>query len=691
MDGSGAEKEETHTQIGILTVSDRCYRNEATDGSSKNLISLIQEKKIIPGVVVVTKIVPDEEDQIRSTLVEWSDIRKLDVLLTTGGTGFSPRDVTPEATKSILEKEALGMTLAMLKQSLEVTPLAMLSRLVCGVRGKTLIINLPGSVKASEECLRFVSPGIPHAVSLLKDKTEEIQTTHTDLQSRGVEIPTPFKSGHAARKDHGRHVGHHHDFPESREDGDHDHHHHGNQHSVHHGNQNHHDHHKHGHHHHADKHRGHHHHGGKDVSRVAYRPRKSTYPMISVDEALNIVLQHSQTLLQEKVELKECSGRFLAEDVFAVDPLPPFPASIKDGYAVLASDGAGNRLVVGDSTAGSVPRGTVATGFCVRINTGAPLPVGADAVVQVEDTILVREEDGGRTELEIKIMEAPTKGQDIRPVGSDIAKGEKVLQKFQKIGPSELGILATVGATTVTCYKLPVVGVMSTGNELLEPAEVLQEGKIRDSNRTTLISQLQEHGFPVVDLEIAEDTTCALLLKLTDALCKCDVIVTSGGVSMGEKDLLKHVLTDLHANIHFGRVFMKPGKPTAFATIDHELGKKLFFGLPGNPVSAIVTCNLYVIPALNKMAGNPFPTRTIIKAKVDEKVRLDPRPEYHRAVLRWEEDDPIPHTTSTGNQMSSRLLSMKTANALLILPPKSESLQTIEPGSLVDAMIIGRL
>ncbi|XP_062617951.1 uncharacterized protein LOC134279561 isoform X1 [Saccostrea cucullata] len=192
MDSSVAGKMSV-IQIGILTVSDRCYRNEAVDESCKNLFVLIHDQKVVPGRVVVTKIVPDEEEQIRSTLEEWSDKRRLNLILTTGGTGFSPRDVTPEATKSVLEKEALGMTLAMLKQSLEVTPLAMLSRLVCGIRGSTLIINLPGSAKASEECLRFVSPGIPHAVDLLRDKTEEIQTTHAALQSRGVEIPTAVK------------------------------------------------------------------------------------------------------------------------------------------------------------------------------------------------------------------------------------------------------------------------------------------------------------------------------------------------------------------------------------------------------------------------------------------------------------------------------------------------------------------
>ncbi|KAK3092834.1 hypothetical protein FSP39_007734 [Pinctada imbricata] len=409
-----------------------------------------------------------------------------------------------------------------------------------------------------------------------------------------------------------------------------------------------------------------------DATRVAYRPRKSTYPLISVEEALNIVLQDANILGTEMVHFKKSIGRILAEDVFAKDPLPPFPASIKDGYAVLASDGDGMRLVAGDSTAGDVPKNKVMPGYCVRINTGAPLPSGADAVIQVEDTLLERGSEDGREELEIKIMTVPKPGQDIRPVGSDIAKGEMILSKGQNLGPAELGLLATVGVTSILCYQQPIVGVMSTGNELVEPTEDLQEGKIRDSNRTTLISQIEEHGYHVIDLGIAKDTPDAVLALFKQALQSVDVIVTSGGVSMGEKDLLKHVLeTDLKANIKFGRVFMKPGKPTAFATIEYNNKKHIFFGLPGNPVSSIVTCNLYVIPALAKMSGNPLHQRTIVKAKLEKSVYLDPRPEYHRVVLQWLHDDPVPVASSTGNQISSRLLSMRTANALLMLPSKN--------------------
>lgn len=652
-------------QIGVLTVSDSCSENKAEDKSGSNLCRLIQEEKVVNGSVTVKDIVPDDANIIKNKLIEWCDVKKLNLILTTGGTGFSRRDVTPEATKAVLEKEAIGITIAMITQSLEVTKLAMLSRLVCGSRGHTLVINLPGSVKGSEECLRFALPGISHAVDLLRDNLSVVKHTHTELQGIGVQYDAKEH-----KHPHRHHQNEHRFHADSHtgEEGHHRHHHHHHQHGF------------------------HHHHSKVDETRVAYRPRESPYPLITVEEAVNIVLNHTETLETEQVFYRKGLGRYLAQDVSAKDPLPPFPASIKDGYAVVASDGEGNRLVTGDSTAGSVPEDTIKPGYCMRINTGAPLPPGADAVVQVEDTILVKDADDGRTEVEIKIMSTPVPGQDIRPVGSDIKAGEIVLRKGQRLGPSELGILATVGVTTVNCYKLPIVGVMSTGNELLEPDEPLREGKIRDSNKTTLIAQLEEYGYPVIDLKVAKDTPTALLTQLQFGIEKADVIVSTGGVSMGEKDLLKHVLqTDLNADVHFGRVFMKPGKPTTFATINKASKKILFFGLPGNPVSAIVTCNLYVIPSLLKMSGCPNYKRTYMKVKVEKDIKLDPRPEYYRAVLQWNELEDLPTAISTGNQISSRLISMSSANVLLVLPPKTEHKQIVTKGQVVQAMVIGRL
>lgn len=310
---------------------------------------------------------------------------------------------------------------------------------------------------------------------------------------------------------------------------------------------------------------------------------------------------------------------------------------------------------------------------------------------QVEDTDLLLEADDGREELKIYINKAPVLNQDIRSVGSDIQSNEKVLRKGQHIGAPELGLLATVGVTEVPCYKLPVVGIMSTGTELVEPGQALGPGQIRDANRTTLINSVKELGFPVVDLGIAPDTVENLVKIFKEGLTKADVIVTSGGVSMGEKDLLKDVLlVDFEAKLHFARVFMKPGKPTTFATVLKGVPeKKLLFCLPGNPVSATVTCNLYVLPALRKMAGHSQPLSPVVKARLAKNVRLDPRPEYHRCVLSWHPDNPVPLAESTGNQISSRLLSMRGANALMMLPPRSSSRFQLSIGDMVDCMLLG--
>ncbi|KAG8232680.1 hypothetical protein J437_LFUL009927 [Ladona fulva] len=333
-------------------------------------------------------------------------------------------------------------------------------------------------------------------------------------------------------------------------------------------------------------------------------------------------------------------------------------------------------------------------GECMRINTGAPLPPGADAVVQVEDTSLLREADGGRLEVEIEILWAPSKGQDVRQIGSDIALGERVLLKGTVLGASELGLLATVGATCVLVYRLPVVAILSTGNELQEPwAGPLHPGCIRDSNKTSLMALIgNKNGFHIVDAGIAQDSPEVLLPYLRSALSSADVVVSTGGVSMGDRDYLKDVLqADVGAKIHFGRVMMKPGKPTTFATCEYEGKKKLVFGLPGNPVSAMVTCNLFVLPALRKMAGHPSPLCTVIRALIEKDIKLDPRPEFHRVLLSWKPGISIPIARSTGNQISSRMLSLASANGLLILPPRTEEKTYLPAGSEVDAMVVGQL
>lgn len=609
-------------RVGVLTVSDRCSRREAEDKSGPNLQRLVNSSTLNVSEVLYD-CVPDERDEIRRVLLNWSDVEGLHLVLTTGGTGFSPRDVTPEVTAEVIERSAPGLSLGMLCGSLKVTPMAMLSRATCGIRKGTVIVNLPGSVKGSQECFQFVLPALPHAIEVLRNNPN-VSVTHSAMQH-----VCPHKA-------HNKPI--------------------------------------------------------QDLSKVAERDRHSPYSLVQMDEALSMIINNSHCLSTTVLPIEDALGYTLASNVSAKEPLPPFPASVKDGYAVLASDGPGQRVVLGSVTAGEVATCSVTSGHVMRINTGAPLPPGADAVVQVEDTELLESDNDGRTEKKVKILTTPKPGQDIRPVGFDVSVGEQVLTTNQKLGPAELGLLASLGVTKVEVFQKPRVAVLSTGNEVVNPGEETKAGQIRDSNRIALKSLIKMHGFEALDLKIAADTPLELESSLKSGLEKADVVVSSGGVSMGEKDFLKPVLQDrLGATIHFGRVFMKPGKPATFATTTIDGKRKLIFALPGNPVSAMVTFNLFVLPALRKMSGSEHPHLTKIKAKLPQPVNLDPRPEYYRVTLSWKPGEAIPSAISTGSQCSSRLMSMRSANAVLELPPKSETLTRIDAGEMVDALVIGEI
>ncbi|XP_015751070.1 PREDICTED: gephyrin-like [Acropora digitifera] len=628
-------------KVGILTVSDRCSRGETEDKSGPNLQKLVTASSLLNVEEVLYDCVPDEPRDIRRVLLHWCDTANVHLVLTTGGTGFSPRDVTPEVTMEVIERPAQGLTMRMLSESLKVTPMAMLSRAICGIRKGTIIINLPGSLKGSQECFQFVLPALQHAIEVLRG-SPVVANTHATMQNpthSSVQEPTQSRGTHhdCAHKSHVKSV--------------------------------------------------------RDLNKVAKRDRHSPFPLVPMDKACLMVMENACRLPKTVMPLEDSLGYILASDIFAKEPFPPFPASIKDGYAVLSSDGPGERLVLGPVTAGEMSKSHVISGHVMRITTGAPVPPGADAVVQVEDTELLESDNDGQIERKIKILSSPIiVGQDIRPTGFDVKKGQQVLSCFERLGPAELGLMASLGLTDVEVFQKPRVGVLSTGNEIVKPSEVIKAGQIRDSNKIALKSLINSHGFEVIDLGIAADTPQDLESKLSLGLEKADVIVSSGGVSMGEKDFLKPVLEDLlGATIHFGRVFMKPGKPTTFATITKDGMTKLMFALPGNPVSAMVTFNLFVLPALRKMAGFQCPELTKVKARLPQAVPLDMRPEYHRVVLSWKSGEAIPSAVSTGSQCSSRLLSMRTANALLVLPPRSDNLTRIEAGEIVDALIIGEI
>ena len=396
------------------------------------------------------------------------------------------------------------------------------------------------------------------------------------------------------------------------------------------------------------------------------------YDIIEADEALDIVLQHALPLTPRAMSLLEALDCVLAQDVFAQEDLPPFPCSSKDGFAVIASDTSNPRRLVGEQTAGYIADLQVTPGTCVRITTGAPMPRGADAVIMVEYT---QEANGF-----ITMQGRPVpQGADVRPVGQDITRGQQVLETGLRLGPQEIGLLASLGYTAVRAYPRPRVAVLSTWDEIVEQDAQPGPGQIRDSNRYALMAAVQRAGAQAVSLGIGRDRQDVLTDKMEEGLATCDAVITSGGVSMGELDLIKPILEG-RGQVHFGRVNLKPGKPLTFATVDN----KPVFALPGFPVSSLVSFEIFVRPALRKMAGQRLVLRHRVPVTLAEALQGDAwRPEFHRVTLTPANGTYLARTT--GMQSSARLLSMVGANGLLCLPKQDKPFNA---GETVTAILL---
>lgn len=552
---------------------------------------------------------------------------------------------------------------------------AMMSRPVAGVRNKSIIVTLPGSPKGAKENLEAIIKTLPHACLQAFGANSRqlhaggVKKLEADAGIQAASQPKPSQDSH-----------HHH----------HHHHHGGGQHS--------------------------HGHGGlvrhtkTESSPLSNDPalgptrryRESPYAMLSVEDALAQISEHTPD--PEIITLgvdEHIIGSVLAEDVTAREDVPAFRASIVDGYAVVVpKDGAfkGTFPVTAVSHAAPGEAGALKEGEVARITTGAPLPPGATSVIMVEDTTLKTMTDDGQEEKEIEMqVEGVKEGENIREVGSDIKQNSVILSKGEQIAGvgGEIGLLAAVGALEVSVYRRPLIAVLSTGDEIVEhnrPGS-LRLGEVRDTNRITLISAAREWGFEVVDLGISQDKPGSLEETLRDGLRRADVIITTGGVSMGELDLLKPTIErSLGGTIHFGRVAMKPGKPTTFATVPvkdnaGQRVNKVIFSLPGNPASALVTFHLFVLPSLHKQSGvSPVgvPKAPVVLA---HDFPLDPRPEYHRAVVTVGKDGLL-SARSTGGQRSSKVGSLRSANALVCVPAGKGKL---EKGSKVDALILGAI
>ncbi|XP_031635110.1 molybdenum cofactor synthesis protein cinnamon [Contarinia nasturtii] len=600
-------------RVGIITVSDRCSSGEAEDKSGQKLRNLVTK---FFDASITSALIPDEMDRIEAELLRMADQLSLQLILTTGGTGFSPRDVTPEATRNVIQKEANQLSLAMSLCSFQKTQFAALSRAVCGIRNKTLICNMPGSPKAVEECFMAIVDVLPHAIDLINGHQDNVRKSHGESQAEQIGQNTsvnkhicPHKTGT----------------------------------------------------------------GGDD-------DRNSPFPMIPVEDALLKIFNAIKNV--------EFSHQYFKSPI----NIPEFRASIKDGYAVKANGSCkGVKKVIGYISAGEdVIRQDFDSDSCFKINTGAAVPDFANAIVQVEDTKLIKAEN--EIEQIVDILLEPTTGLDIRPVGSDLAKGD-LLFKGRNDFPDIVvykSLLASVGVAAVDLSEVHIC-ILSTGDELTEPGQPLKPGKIYDSNTTMLRTLLELNGFKKISTLTLSDTFNAMHEAIKTQAENNTFIICSGSVSMGDKDFLKPVLKELGFKIYFGRVNMKPGKPMTFAARETTNTHSYLFGLPGNPVSAFATFHLFVLPALRKYCGyseHKLSLPIIYAELLNTQVELDPRPEYARAQISFSCRQGKFFAEITDNQISSRLTSITDADVLLHLPPRTKSQEFVVKGTQLKASVL---
>jgi gephyrin len=395
--------------------------------------------------------------------------------------------------------------------------------------------------------------------------------------------------------------------------------------------------------------------------------------MLHPHEAHDIIAAAIRPLPTESVPVQQSLGRILAEDVIASEPYPQFAASTMDGYAVLAADASPWREVIGTQNAGTVLEVEVTEGYCVRIMTGAPLPPGADAVVPVEatemadDHVVIHQED-------------VSPGQNIRPVGVDIAAGELLLTAGSRIGAAEVGLLASLGHTPVQVARKPRISIISTGDELVEPEQQPGPGQIRDANRFTIAALLANEPVEISWSGVAPDNRADLQTLLAARLAEDDLVLTSGGVSMGEKDYIKAILfEDEDVELYFRRLYMRPGKPLTFA----RKGGAFVFGLPGNPVSSMATFDVFVRPAIHRMIGARQVGLATATVKLLDGAQPGDRIEYQRARVNVAASGEL-HARPTGDQRSSRLASYINANAYLVIQPRESPYNA---GEYVEALL----
>ena len=415
--------------------------------------------------------------------------------------------------------------------------------------------------------------------------------------------------------------------------------------------------------------------------------------MISVDQAKRLVLKEILPLKETEVlRFSSCLDRVSAVDIRSKENIPPFDNSAMDGFAVKAKDTIGASKtspkiveVIENLPAGYTAKKTIKPNQAIRIMTGAPLPHGADAVVMVENTRIKSQIPNPKhpSQEYIEILKEVRSGENVRYAGEDVKKGEVVIKKGMRLGPGHIGMLASLGVSKVKVFRRSKVAILATGDELVSVGAYcntpLPPGKIRNSNTYSLCSQVEKMGAVPIILGIARDKKMELEKKIRKGLT-ADMLLVSGGVSVGDYDFVKLVLKKIGADMKFWKVAMRPGKPLAFGIVN----KAPVFGLPGNPVSSMVSFEIFVKPAISKMMGQRIDEKTEVAARIEEDISKKRGLRYFLRANTHSQDGKY-LTKTTGPQGSGILKSMVLANSLIILP---EEKAFIKKGSLVKVRFL---
>ncbi|XP_011646003.1 gephyrin-like [Pogonomyrmex barbatus] len=555
---------------------------------------------------------------------------KIDLILIIGDIEFTDRDLVNEVVEVVTDcKNLSGNVVNGIKKISKILEDVSGYEAKCGMRNETLIINLSGPHRNKKQCLKAILENLIILMLSIHDmKNSIVRKNDTSSENKENTKPKELEGSSSTSEEEL--------FEEDDDNSNND---------------------------------------------------NMVFPIISLHIAMSLLQEITKKGSKERepeiIKVTNACGRILFEDIDSNLNVPSCRTSTKHGYAVIAAEGEGLRKVLND-VKDTLSVISLEPGTCIWVNSGAPIPNKATAIIPEQYTNPVEKlGDKENTYIEIKIK--PQHGQNIKPIGYDIRRGNTVINKYTLIGPEEIGILTSIGRRSVVVSSRLSIGILSIGNNLEEPGNPLKPGYVYDINRITLISLLKRNYLRPIDFGIVDNKFLSIRNKIEKALKTVEVIVTIGSAS--DKDLLKKILIkDFNATIHFGNVNMKPGKSTTLATCKINGKTQYFFCLPGNPTSAFIAAHMFLLPFLNRLCSLTIDA-AIIPAQVDVPYMLHSRPRLSWVSLKWSNTGTVAHSISSGNLIADKLNNIVGSNALVLLPEKTEEQHVLTKQTLPILMI----